>query len=114
MSRLSFDIRIFKISKGKLVGLPFIPSHRNMFLIGATLFLASIFESEDDPSVLAIYRWLCLEGAKNKGPWFDRACSHNILRAMVVHPIFTEDPATIIAVESLADIQTKSGDWLER
>ena len=95
----------------KLVGLPFIPSHRDLFLIGATLFLASIFEREDDPSVLAIYRWLSLEGAKNKGVWFDRACSHNILRAMVVHPVYSEDPATILAVESLADAQSDSGDW---
>jgi len=99
------------IIKEELEGLPFIPSRRDMFLSGATLFLASIFERDDDPSVLAIYRWLSLEGAKNKGIWFDRACSHNILRAMVVHPVFAKDPTTISAVESLADIQTESGDW---
>lgn len=101
------------IIKEALEELPLIPSRRDMFLIGATLFLASIFEREDDPSVLAIYRWLSLEGTKNKGLWFDRACSHNILRAMVVHPGFAADPATILAVESLADIQSESGDWEE-
>ena len=97
-----------------LEGLPFITSHPEMFLIGATLFLASIFGRHNDPSVLAIYRWLSLEGAKNKGIWFDRACSHNILRAMVVHPVYSEDPATALAVESLAGLQSESGDWENR
>ncbi len=95
----------------KLVGLPFIPSRRNLFLIGATLFLASIFERDDDPSVLAIYRWLSLEGTKSKGLWFDRACSHNIFRAMVVHPVYSHDPATVLAVKSLAGLQSDSGSW---
>ncbi|MGD8522035.1 MAG: hypothetical protein PVF56_12890 [Desulfobacterales bacterium] len=115
------DIQSIEIDSGsevdviqeKLTGLPFIPSRRDMFLIGATLFLASIFERDDDPSVLAIYRWLSLEGTKNKGLWFDRACSHNILRAKVVHPVFAADPATILVIESLADIQSESGDWEE-
>ena len=115
------DIQSIEIDSGsevdaiqeKPAGLPFIPSRRDMFLIGATMFLASIFERDDDPSVLAIYRRLSLEGTKNKGLWFDRACSHNILRAMIVHPVFAADPATILAVESLADIQSESGDWEE-
>jgi hypothetical protein len=55
------------VIQGKLVGLPFIHSRRDLFLIGATLFLASIFERQDDPLVLAIYRWLSLEGEKNNG-----------------------------------------------
>lgn len=97
----------------KLEGLPFVPSRRDLFLIGAALFLASIFKREDDPSVLAIYRWLSLLGSNNEGLWFDRSCSHNILRAMVVHPVYSGDPATILAVESLARVQSASGDWEE-
>lgn len=101
----------FDIINEKLEGLPFISSRRDLFLIGATLFLASIFERDDDQSVLKVYRWLSLEGVKNKGLWFDRACSHNILRAMVVHPVYSKDPATVLSVESLAGVQSESGDW---
>jgi hypothetical protein len=51
------------------------------------------------------------KGEKNKGIWYDRVCSHNILRAMVVHPIYSNDSATVLAVESLASIQSESGNW---
>ena len=96
---------------GTLEGLPFICCRPALFLIGATLFLSSIFGRHNDPSILSIYRWLSLEGVRNRGLWFDRACSHNILRAMVVHPVYCEDPATVMAVESLADLQSASGEW---
>ena len=98
-------------STENLGGLAFICSRPDMFLIVATLFLASIFERDKDPSVLAIYCWLSLEGVRNKGLWFDRPCSHNILRAMVVHPVYCEDPATVRAVDSLANLQSASGEW---
>ena len=94
-----------------LEDLPFVYSRSDMFLIGATLFLSSIFSRHNDPSILAIYRWLSEEGVRNKGLWFDRACTHNILRAMVVHPVYGGDPATVMAVESLADLQLASGEW---
>jgi hypothetical protein len=91
--------------------LPFMCSRSDMFLVGATLFLASIFDRHNDPSILSIFRWLSMEGVRNKGLWFNRACSHNILRAMVVHPVYCKDPATVMAVESLADLQLASGGW---
>ena len=94
-----------------LEGLPFMRSRADMFLIGATLFLSSIFGRHSDPSILSIYHWLSEEGVRNKGIWFDRACSHNILRAMVVHPVYGEDPATVMAVESLSHLQSASGEW---
>ena len=94
-----------------LEGLPFMYSRADMFLIGATLFLSSIFGRHDDPSILAIYGWLSEEGVRSKGLWFDRACSHNILRAMVVHPVYCEDPATVMAVELLSQLQSASGEW---
>ncbi len=94
-----------------LEDLPFVYSRSDMFLIGATLFLSSIFGRHNDPSILAIYRWLSEEGVRNKGLWFDRACSHNILRAMVVHPVYCEDPATVMAVELLSQLQPASGEW---
>lgn len=99
------------IIKEKIEGLPFISSRRDLFIIGATLFLACIFGRDKDPSVLAGYRWLCSEGVKNNGIWVDRVCSHNILRAMVVHPDFSRDSAVVLAVESLAGVQLESGEW---
>lgn len=76
-----------------LEGLPFILSLPAMFLTGATLFLSTIFDRESDPEVLALYEWLSTEGTKKKGQWFDEASSHNIFRAMIVHPVFAKDKA---------------------
>jgi hypothetical protein len=94
-----------------LTGLPFVPSSPEMLLTGAALFLAAIFGRESDPDVLAIYRWLSAHGIKNKGRWLDGASSHNIFRAMVVHPVYAKDKATALAVEYLADLQTDDGAW---
>ncbi|CAB1081394.1 hypothetical protein D1AOALGA4SA_9047 [Olavius algarvensis Delta 1 endosymbiont] len=94
-----------------LKGLPFIPSRPDMLLTGASLFLASIFGREDDPTVLSVYRWLCKQGVKNNGSWSDRASSHNIFRAMVVHPVFAKDRATELAVKMLATSTDKSDAW---
>jgi hypothetical protein len=94
-----------------LEGLPFIKSRPDMFLTGAALFVSSIFGRQSDPDVLALYHWLNEEGIKNEGKWFDEASTHNVLRAMVVHPVFAEDKATALAVEYLADLQTGTGSW---
>jgi hypothetical protein len=94
-----------------LTGLPFVSSRLDMFLTAATLFLATIFGRENDPEVVAAYQWLRAQGIKNKGLWYDRGCSHNILRAMVVHPVFAKDNATALSVEYLADLQTEGGGW---
>jgi hypothetical protein len=92
-------------------GLPFIPSRPDMFLIGAALFLSTIFGRQSDPDVLSLYKWLIAVGIKNKGRWFDEASSHNIFRAMVVHPIFAKENATVMAAEHLAELQTDTGFW---
>jgi len=94
-----------------LGGLPFITSRPAMLFTGAALFLATIFGRESDPAVLSVYRWLSSEGARNKGRWFDGASSHNIFRAMVVHPVFAKDKATVFAAQYLADLQTETGGW---
>ena len=97
-----------------LTDLPFIQSRPNMFLTGAALFLATIFGREGDPNVLAIYKWLSVQGVKNKGQWYDEASSHNIFRAMVVHPVFAKDRATELTVDYLSEFQTERGDWGNR
>ena len=82
-----------------------------MLLTGAALFLASIFGGQDDPAVVNLYRHLCQVGAKSNGLWHDAASSHNILRALVVHPVFSKDAATEASVVRLAERQTPDGDW---
>ena len=94
-----------------LTGLPFVPSRLDIFLTAATLFLATIFDRENEPEVVAVYQWLSTQGIKNKGLWFDRACTHNIFRAMVVHPVFAKDNATALAVRYHAELQTDDGGW---
>ena len=94
-----------------LEGLPFITSRPAMLLTGAALFLSSIFGHQSDPDVLALYQCLSKEGIKSKGRWFDETSSHNVLRAMVVHPVFAEDEATALAVKHLGDLQTDTGTW---
>jgi hypothetical protein len=94
-----------------LTGLPFIPSRQDMLIAGAGLFLASIFGREDDPTVLSIYRQLSDQGVQHNGRWIDRASSHNIFRAMVVHPIFAGDKATALAAEDLARLIDEQGRW---
>jgi len=94
-----------------LEGLPFVASRRDTFLVGATLFLASIFNRHNDPLVLNRYRWLSSVGTRTKGIWINPASSHNVFRALVVHPIYSKDPATSLFVQYLADRQTGSGDW---
>ena len=94
-----------------LEGLPFITSRPAMLLTGAALFLSSIFGHQRSPDVLALYQWLCSEGRNNNGRWFDETSSHNVLRAMVVHPLFAEDESTALAVGRLADLQTDMGSW---
>ncbi len=99
------------LATDSLKGLPFIPGRLDMLVVASALFLATIFGREHDPAVLAIYEWLSAEGVKNKGRWVDEASSHNIFRAMVVHPVFAEDDATVLAVEYLDNLQTSSGHW---
>ena len=41
----------------------------------------------------------------------DAAASHNIFRALVVHPEFVKDSATALMVERLSELQTDKGDW---
>ena len=108
------DIQVYgggDASNVPLTGLPFVMSRPSMFLTGATLFLASIFGRAQHPDILTRYRELSDMGIRNEGRWDDNASTHNIFRAMVVHPEFATDNATAMAVDRLADMQTKSGDW---
>lgn len=100
------------LSPQALQGLPFTPGCSGFFIMGATLFLASIFGREHDRWVLSSYEWLSLEGVTKRGRWCGWSCSNNILRAFVVHPEYSLHEATVSAVEALAHVQSSSGSWL--
>lgn len=91
--------------------LPFISAKQPLVFACATLFLASIFQMEKDERVEAHYRLLI--------GWLDRHAAHtdvwpeksNILRALVVHPLYVRDPGTLTLIEDLERIQKSSGIW---
>ena len=94
-----------------LKNLPFVNSQPDMLLLAATLFLATIFGRGSDPAVINLYEWLDKKGVSGKGQWIDPASTHNILRAMVVHPVFSNCESTSLAVDRLAGMQSDTGEW---
>ena len=94
-----------------LRGLPFSPGRFERLVSGATLFLAAIFGREARPEVLTLYRQLSREGIERKGRWCGWSCSNNVLRAFVVHPVYRQDEATLMAVKTLSRVQRPSGEW---
>ncbi len=99
------------ISESDLQGLPFVPSHPEVLLMGATLFLCSIFGLQYDPRVLDLYHRLTPEDPERPSWLDDWASRHNILRALVVHPAYADDDVTQSTVERLAALQTEDGEW---
>ena len=106
-------VRVDKISTTdtEFKGLPFIPSRPSMLITAGTLFLSTIFDRCYDTKVLDLYHLLDKMGQKGKGRWFGKASSHNIFRAMVVHPEFSRGYATALAVDYLSNNQTNVTDW---
>jgi hypothetical protein len=99
------------LSNERLRCLPFTPGSFDTFLLSATLFLSSIFGREKDARVLAMYEWhtkaILSEDARLQG-W--KSIS-NILRAFIVHPMYSTNPATAMLVTKLAGVQEESGRW---
>lgn len=91
--------------------LPFVAGRRDGFLLGATLFLASIFDRQNHPQILSLYQLLNEDAQENQAYWRDLTCFNNILRAFVVHPIYATKGAVRAAVGRLEALQTTVGDW---
>ncbi len=91
--------------------LPFIKAQDTLTLLCATLFLASVFQLENDGLVVDRYklltRWLN-DHADNSDVWTDRS---NVLRALIVHPVYASDPAALKLVDDLGENQKSSGLW---
>ncbi len=94
--------------------LPFIPGRRDGFVLGATLFLASIFDRQNHPQILALYQLLNEDAEKNQIFWRNLTCFNNIFRAFVVHPTYATQSAVQAAVKHLKALQTNEGDWGHR
>lgn len=95
----------------EIKSLPFVSGPPGRMTFGATLFLATIFGRQRDPQVLAAYQWMVLEAFTVPHVWSTPAVTHNLFRALVVHPEFSSGDAVMSAVEQLARLQTAAGDW---
>ena len=101
-------LKVMDVADTDLKGLPFVWSRPEILLTSATLFLCSIFSRQIDPAVIKFYQRLCVESSR----WIqDNKSLHNVLRALVVHPVFSRDNAVKAAVGHLAACQTETGDW---
>ena len=79
-----------------------------------TLFLCTIFNRQSDPDVMAAYQRLHKDDSIKDNLVSDIASLHNILRALVVHPVFAREDLTTKAVAVYADLQGERGDWGNR
>jgi hypothetical protein len=97
--------------KPVFAGLPFVPGDPAAFLLGATLFLATIFGRPADPGIAAHYRRMCRAFFSGASVWGDAPSASNLFRALVVHPVFSRTEEACTAVEQLAALQTENGEW---
>ena len=99
------------VSPDAFRGLPFMPGQTRLSLICMTLFLATVFQKGNEPTVLAHYNLLSLWVSENAGAMDTGSDKSNALRALVVHPDYAEDGATAALVDYLGQIQYPSGCW---
>jgi hypothetical protein len=94
-----------------LRALPFTPGSFGTFLISAALFLSSIFGREEDAYALAMYEWQANAILTQEDRPLEWGSLNNMLRAFVVHPMYSMNSATEKLVTKLAGVQEESGRW---
>jgi hypothetical protein len=99
------------VSPDAFRGLPFMPGKTHVSLVCMTLFLATVFQRGNEPTVLSHYHLLSLWVSENAGAMDTGSDKSNALRALVVHSNYAEDPATTALVDYLGQIQEPSGCW---
>jgi hypothetical protein len=99
------------IAASDLKGLPFTAGDQHYLRLAMALFLGTIFGRAENAEITARYRELSHRALHDPDGWGDHPDISNILRAFVVHPVFSKDSATIRAVRNLAQIQESSGTW---
>ena len=100
-----------RVAPGDIKGLPFSGGCVSHFVKGAVLFLSTVFGKADDERVVRLYERLCVQGEAKEGIWCSWTCSHNILRAFVVHPAYAESSVVDRYVHALARGQDRHGAW---
>jgi hypothetical protein len=105
------SIKDESLSSESLRALPFTPCSFNTFLINATLFLSSIFGREEDAYVFAMYEWQANAILTEEDRPPEWGSLNNMLRAFVVHPMYSMNLATEKLVTKLDGAQEESGRW---
>jgi hypothetical protein len=101
-----------ELGGGRLHSLPFTPGGFDLFVMGATLFLSSIFGRAHDSDVLDMYEWLSRRVLAKECRTPGWSSANNILRALVVHPVYSHHEATATLVMRLSQAhQEESGRW---
>ena len=95
----------------RLHSLPFTPGHFDLFVMGTALFLSSAFGRAHDSDVLGMYEWLSRRVLAEEYRIPGWSSTNNILRALVVHPVYSHHKATAMLVIRLSRAQEKSGRW---
>jgi hypothetical protein len=96
----------------ELNDLPFTSGQTHLLETCATLFLATIFGRGYEPLIMSHYRTIAGLIADYQEYLFPNwSDTNNILRALVVHPQFSESEATAILVEYLGKLQNQEGFW---
>ena len=94
-----------------LRALPFTPGSFDTFLISAALFLSCTFGREEDAYVLAMYEWQANAILTEEDQPLEWGSLNNMLRAFVVHSMYSMNSATETLVTKLAGVQEESGRW---
>lgn len=93
-------------------GLPFTSGGTHLFEFCATLFLATIFGRGQEQLIMSHYNILVGLAHDNEEYLFHNwSQANNILRALVVHPLFSESEATTRLVGYLSKTQNQQGLW---
>lgn len=100
-----------EVGLADLGGLPFVPGDPDLLCTGMTLFLATVFGRENNPEILALYQNLSERILAGVGLGRNPRDISNLLRALVVHPIYAKGNATASIVEGLSMLQDGSGQW---
>lgn len=100
-----------EINAVSLCNLPFVPGDRRLLYLSIALFFCTIFNRAASHEVVAQYKELSRRVLKEESDVNNNCNISNIMRALVVHPVFAEDSATMLLVGHLSKIQEDSGVW---
>ena len=105
----STDPRLF--DPDSFESLPLVSGHPALYITSAVLFLCTIFDQHENPTVRRLYENLLQDLAPDVMLQQDPAGLNNVMRALVVHTQYASHEAVSKIVTGLAKHQTKNGTW---